>query len=222
MRPVEQVEVGSQVSGTVAKLNTDYNARVTAGQILCQLEPSSFRAARCSPRLRSPAPRPRSGTRAACSRAHELSEKDYISKAEVEGAEIAVDQRLAELKQARAQLEAARVDLANTTIRAPIDGVVIARSVDLGQTVAASLQAPKLFVIANDLSQMQVETRIDEADIGLIHPGLTVRFTVDAFPDDTFQGRVSQVRLEPVVEQGVVTYTTRHPHREPELKLRPE
>jgi HlyD family secretion protein len=222
VRPVEQVEVGSQVSGTVAKLNTDYNARVTAGQILCQLEPSSFRAravqseaqvARAEASLKD--------ARRVLARAHELSEKDYISKAEVEGAEIAVDQRLAELKQARAQLEAARVDLANTTIRAPIDGVVIARSVDLGQTVAASLQAPKLFVIANDLSQMQVETRIDEADIGLIHPGLTVRFTVDAFPDNTFEGRVSQVRLEPVVEQGVVTYTTVIRTENPELKLRP-
>jgi HlyD family secretion protein len=113
------------------------------------------------------------------------------------------------------------VDLANTTIRAPVDGVVISRSVDVGQTVAASLQAPKLFVIANNLSEMQVETRIDEADIGRIHPGLPVTFTVDAFPDRTFDGRVAQVRLEPIIDQNVVTYTTVIRTRNPELRLRP-
>ena len=113
------------------------------------------------------------------------------------------------------------MDLANTTIRAPIDGVVIARSIDLGQTVAASLQAPKLFVIANDLSRMQVETRIDEADIGRIHVGQPVRFTVDAFPDDVFEGSVGQVRLEPIVDQGVVTYTIVILTANPDAKLRP-
>ena len=222
VRPVEQVEVGSQVSGTVYRLFADYNDRVRKGQVLCQLEPSSFRArvaqaeaavARAEAAVKD--------ARRQLERARELIVQNYVSQAEVEAAEVQLEQRQAELKQARAQLQAARVDDENSTIRAPIDGVVIARAVDLGQTVAASLQAPRLFVIANDLSQMQVETRIDEADIGSIHPGLPARFTVDAFPDFPFRGQVAQVRLEPIVEQGVVTYTTIIRTQNPDLKLRP-
>jgi HlyD family secretion protein len=222
VRPMVQVEVGSQVSGTVAKLFADYNSRVRAGEVIVQLEPSSFRAravqaeasvARAEAALKD--------AERALRRAEELVKKDYISQAELDAASVALELRQADLKQARAQYEAARVDLANTTIRAPIDGVVIARSIDLGQTVAASLQAPTLFVIANDLAQMQVETRIDEADIGSIRRGLPVTFTVDAFPDAEFRGEVDQVRLEPIVEQGVVTYTTVIRTGNPELKLRP-
>ncbi len=222
VRPVVQVLVGSQVSGTVNKLMTDYNARVKAGDVLCQIEPSAFRArelqaeasvARAQAALND-------GQRQ-LRRTSELVKDDYVSQADVEAAQVAVEQREADLKQARAQLEAAQVDLANTTIHAPIDGVVISRSIDVGQTVAASLQAPQLFVIANDLSQMQVETRIDEADIGRISTGLPVTFTVDAFPDLSFEGRVAQVRLEPIVEQGVVTYTTVIHTRNDDLKLRP-
>ena len=222
IRPVVQVEVGSQVSGTVSKLFADFNARVTAGQVLCQIEPSSFRAraaqaeaavARADAALKEARRKHR--------RSQELVKETYVSQAEVEAAEVEVDQRAADLKQASAQLQAADVDLANTTIRAPIDGVVIARSIDVGQTVAASLQAPKLFVIANDLAQMQVETRIDEADIGRIAPGLPVTFTVDAFPDLPFRGAVTQVRLEPIVEQGVVTYTTVIRTQNRDLRLRP-
>ena len=154
-------------------------------------------------------------------RSQELVKENFVSQAEVEAAEVEVDLRAADLKQATAQLQAADVDLANTTIRAPIDGVVIARSIDVGQTVAASLQAPKLFVIANDLAQMQVETRIDEADIGRIAAGLPVTFTVDAYPEMSFRGAVTQVRLEPIVEQGVVTYTTVIRTQNRDLKLRP-
>jgi len=222
IRPVEQVDVGSQVSGTVSKLYVDYNSRVSAGQVLCQLEPSSFRArlaqaeaavARAQAALLD--------AQRVFKRSKELLPENYISQAEVDAAEVAVAQRQADLKQAQAQLESAQVDLNNSTIRAPISGVVIARSIELGQTVAASLQAPTMFVIANDLTQMQVETRIDEADIGQIHPGLPVLFTVDAFPDLTFQGSVSQVRLEPITEQNVVTYTTVIRTQNKELKLRP-
>lgn len=222
VRPVVQVEVGSQVSGTVSRLLVDYNARVREGQVLCQLDPSSFRARALQ--AEASVARAEAGVKDArrqLTRAKELIEQNYVSQAEVDAAEVTVETRDAELKQARAALEAAQVDLANTTIRAPIDGIVIARSVDLGQTVAASLQAPKLFVIANDLSQMQVETRIDEADIGTIHAGLPVRFTVDAFPDETFHGEVAQVRLEPITEQNVVTYTTVIRTGNPDLKLRP-
>src|SRR5262245_52967543 len=222
IQPVVQVQVGSQVSGTVSKLYADYNSRVTAGQLLCQLEPSSFRAraaqaeasvARADAALKE--------AQRKLKRSNELVRDNYISQADVEAAEVAVEQSAADLKQAQAQFQAASVDLGNTTIRAPIDGVVIARSIDVGQTVAASLQAPKLFVIANDLSQMQVETRIDEADIGRIHPGLPVTFTVDAYPDDEFRGEVAQVRLEPIVDQGVVTYTTVIKTGNPGLRLKP-
>jgi len=222
IQPVEQVDVSSQVSGTVYRLHADYNSRVRAGQVLCELEPSSFRArvaqseaavARSEAAVRE--------SRRQLDRARELLPQNYVSQADVDAVESTLQQRQADLKQAQAQLTAARVDLANTTIRSPIEGVVIARSVNLGQTVAASLSAPKLFVIANNLSQMQVETRIDEADIGQIRPGLPATFTVDAFPDQNFAGLVSQVRLEPIVEQNVVTYTTVIRTENPALQLRP-
>jgi len=222
VRPVVQVNVGSQVSGTVQKLAADYNDRVRRGQVLLELDPSSFRArvvqgeasvARSEASVKEAERQLR--------RATELVGEGYIPQAELEAKEVALEQSRADLMQAQAQLEAARVDLRNTVIRSPIDGVVIARSVDLGQTVAASLQAPQLFLIANDLADMQVETRIDEADIGSIHPGLEARFTVDAFPDDQFTGKVAEVRLEPITEQGVVTYTTVIHTTNPDLKLRP-
>ena len=209
VRPVEQVEIGSQVSGTVQKLFVDYNSSVTAGQVLCQLDPSSFRARV----LQAEAAVARAEAAAAdgarsLKRAREQREQSAISAIELEAAEVALQQRDADLQSAKAQLQEARGDLEDTTIRSPIDGVVIARTIDRGQTVAASLEVPRLFVIARSLGQMQVETRIDEADIGRIHAGLPVTFTVDAYPDLGFRGQVQQVRLRAVVEQGVVTYTT--------------
>ncbi|MFN8586263.1 MAG: efflux RND transporter periplasmic adaptor subunit [Candidatus Eisenbacteria bacterium] len=222
VRPVVQVEVGSQVSGTLDKLFVDYNSHVRAGQVLGQLEPSVFRArlaqseasvARAEAALKD--------ANRQYARARELVRDDFVSQADVDAAEVLVDQRKADLKQAKAQYDASAADLDHATIRSPIDGVVIARSIDVGQTVAASLQAPKLFVIANDLKQMQVETKIDEADIGRIKVGLPVTFTVDAFPDETFEGKVSQVRLEPITEQNVVTYTTVIATRNDNLSLRP-
>jgi HlyD family secretion protein len=222
VQPVEQVEVGSQVSGTVYRLNADYNSVVEQGQVLCELEPAAFRAR--SAQNEASVARAEAALedgRRQLRRAGELSQQQLVSQADLEAAQVTVQQREADLKSARAMLAASRVDLGNTIIRAPISGVVISRNIDLGQTVAASLQAPKLFVIARDLTQMQVETSIDEADIGVIHPGLPVTFTVDAFPDDQFRGEVSVVRLEPVNAQGVVTYTTVIRTRNPELKLRP-
>ncbi len=222
IRPVVQVEVGSQVSGTVYRISADYNSRVRAGQVLCQIEPSSFRARVVQNQAAvAKAEVAVKDANRVLGRQRALLKDDYVSQAEVEAAEVAVEQRQADLRQARAQLDVAELDLEHATIRAPIDGVVIARSIDLGQTVAASLQAPKLFVIANDLSRMQVETRIDEADIGRIHSGLPVTFTVDAYPDLTFDGEVSQVRLEPIVEQGVVTYTTVIRTGNPGQRLKP-
>jgi HlyD family secretion protein len=222
VRPVVQVQVGSQVSGTISELKADYNSRVRANEVLAQIEPSSFqsRVVQAEASVAHAEAALKDGRRQ-FSRTQELMKGDYVSQADVDAAEAVVDQRSADLMQANAQLHAARLDLAHTTIRSPIDGVVISRAVDVGQTVAASLQAPELFVIANDLTQMQVETRIDEADIGRIRPGLPVHFTVDAFPDVTFDGAVSQVRLEPITDQNVVTYTTVMRTRNDDLRLRP-
>ena len=222
VRPVVQVQVGSQVSGTISDLRADYNSRVHAGQVLAQIEPSSFRTRVVQAEASlARAEAAYQEARRKATRAQELLVGNFVSEADVEVATSEVDQRKADRMQAEAQLSSAKLDLEHTTIRSPIDGVVISRSVDVGQTVAASLQAPELFVIANDLRQMQVETRIDEADIGRIHAGLPVRFTVDAFPDDTFEGNVSQVRLEPITEQNVVTYTTVMGTRNEDLRLRP-
>jgi HlyD family secretion protein len=222
VQPVEQVEVGSQVSGTVLRLAADYNDRVRKGQVLCQLDPSSFRAravqgeaavARAEAALKD--------AKRAYTRAQDLIAQNYISQADVDAAEVAVEQRDAELKQARAQLDASQVDLANATIRSPIDGVVIARSIEVGQTVAASLQSPRLFVIANDLAQMQVETRIDEADIGKIAVDLPVRFNVDAFPEQTAR-RNRQSRAGPNSSHRRRARGLGQLAENPELKLRPE
>lgn len=222
IRPVIQVEIGSQVSGTVDKLNADYNSKVRAGQILVELEKSSFvaREVQAEAAVTRADASVKDAVRA-LKRSQELFDQHYVSQADLDAASVAVDLRKADLQQAQAALVSAQVDLAHATIRSPIDGVVISRSIDRGQTVAASLQAPQLFVIANDLSQMQVESKIDEADIGRLKQGLPVSFTVDAFPDRTFEGHVEQVRLEPITESGVVTYTTVIQTANPNLELRP-
>jgi len=221
LQPVEQVEVGSQVSGTVQKLLAGYNSRVAAGQVLCQLDPSSFgaRTVQAEAAVASAEAAVHDADRT-LRRAHDLRDQNSISELELEAAEVAKQQRSADLQSARAQLQVARVDLEHTTIRSPIDGVVMSRTIDLGQIVAG-LPAPKLFVIARSLAQMQVEARIDEADIGRIHPGLPVTFTVDAYPGTSFHGQVQQVRLEPITERGVVTYTTVIATQNPDQKLRP-
>ena len=222
VQPVLQVQVGSQVSGTLSRLYVDFNSRVKAGQVLGQIETSAFKArlAQAEAAVARAEAALKDGVRQ-YTRTQELQKGDYISQADVDAAEVAVEQRRADLKQATASLESAQVDLDHATIRSPIDGVVISRSIDVGQTVAASLQAPQLFVIANDLKQMRVETKIDEADIGRIRIGLPVQFTVDAFPDVNFTGTVSQVRLQPITESNVVTYTTVITTSNDDLRLRP-
>ena len=130
------------------------------------------------------------------------------AKSNYEGAVASIQGAEAAVAQAAAAVQQSQVDLTHTVIRAPIDGVVVARNVDVGQTVAASLQAPTLFVIANDLTHMQVNASIDEADIGRVHTGQDVTFHVDAYPNETFTGRVEQVRLQPITVQNVVTYNT--------------
>ena len=222
IQPVEKVEVGSQVSGTIAWLGADFNDRVRKGQVLAQLEPSLFRTAVAQAEAnRARAQAALAEAQRSYERAKELAGRNVIAQVELDAAEAAYHQRVAEVKQAQASLQNARVNLGHATITSPIDGVVIARAVDTGQTVASAMSAPRLFQIAGDLTRMQVETKIDEADIGRVQPGLEATFTVDAFPDDTFEGTVRQVRLEPLAEQNVVTYTTVIDVTNPDQKLKP-
>jgi HlyD family secretion protein len=236
LQAVTTVQVGSQVSGTIKALHADFNSKVKKGQIVAELDPALFQTqveqARASLlRLQADADRARvdvEDTQVKLKRAQDLWNQQLIARADLDAAEAAARQAQAAVKSAEAQIAQARaalnqnqVNLDHTVIRAPIDGIVISRSVDVGQTVASSLQAPTLFVIANDLTRMQVNASVDESDIGQIAPGQPVSFTVDAYPGDTFTGRVSQVRLEPKVESNVVSYTTIIDVPNPSLKLKP-
>ena len=221
IEPVTKVAVGTQVSGTIAWLGADFNDHVKKNQVIAQLDPSLFRTAVAQSEANLARARAAYANAARTyRRSKELSARGVLAEVDLDAAQASYEQTQAEVKQAQAALSNAQVNLAHATIASPIDGVVIARSVDVGQTVAASMQAPELFQIAGDLTRMQVETRIDEADIGRVAPGLKATFTVDAFPDESFEGTVRQVRLAPTVDQSVVTYTTviDVPNREQKLK----
>ena len=236
LEAVTTVQVGTQVSGTIKALYADFNSVVKKGQIVAELDPSLLQtqvdqARATSARLQADVERARvevEDTAIKRRRAHELWDKQLIPRTDVETAE--ANARLAEasLKAAQAQvtqagasLNQARVNVDHTIIRAPIDGVVISRAVDVGQTVAAGMSAPTLFVIANDLSRMRVNASIDEGDIGRIEAGQQVTFKVDAYPGELFRGTVSQVRLQPVTEQNVVSYVTIIDVPNPDMKLKP-
>jgi HlyD family secretion protein len=222
LRPVDEVEVGSAVSGRIVRIVVDYNSHVKAGQVLAEIDPSAFRA-RVS-QCEAAAARARATLQQAefdLKRQHELASEKLLASADLERSLTVREQARADLQQVEAQLASARVDLANTVIRAPIEGVVLSRKVDAGQTVAASLQAPTLFLIARDLADMQLETSVDEADIGRVREGQDVRFTVDAYPGTKFTGRVHQVRLESTTTSGVVTYTVVIRTRNEDGRLRP-
>jgi HlyD family secretion protein len=223
LQAVTTVQVGSQVSGTVQSLEVDFNSRVSKGQVVARLDPSLLEARLSQARANLVAARANveraratvADTKQKYERAKELAAESLLPQADLEtaqsnyqGAVAGVRGAEAAVSQAAASVTQAQVDVAHTIIRAPIDGVVVARNVDVGQTVAASLQAPVLFVIANDLSRMQVNASIDEADIGRVRVGQDVTFRVDAHPNETFTGRVEQVRLQPVTVQNVVTYNT--------------
>ena len=236
LQPVTTVQVGTQVSGTIKALYADFNSEVRKGQVIAELEPSLFQtqveqARATMTRLQADADRAKvevQDTESKSRRAQELFDQKLISRNDVETAQSSAMQAEASLKSAQAQITQARaalnqvqVNLNNTIIKAPIDGVVISRSVDVGQTVAASMQAPTLFVLAQDLTRMQVSASVDESDVGRIAAGQKVSFRVDAYPADTFTGTVSQVRLNPTTEQNVVSYTTMIDVPNPEMKLKP-
>lgn len=222
LNAVTTVQVGSQVSGTISALYADFNTRVKAGQLLAQLDPTFLKAqvAQTEADLERARVTLRQAERDS-SRQAPLRAQGLVSQADMDATLTAVEAARASVKSAVASLVRAETNLRYATIYSPIDGVVVSRDVDVGQTVAASLSAPTIFTIANDLSQMQLEASVDEADIGRIQTDQSVTFTVDAFPERTFDGRVQQVRLAPRTEENVVTYTVIVRVANPEQRLLP-
>jgi HlyD family secretion protein len=236
LQAVTTVQVGTQVSGTIQELNADFNSLVRKGQVLARLDPSLIQSQIEQARanlIRAEADLERlrvalDDSRTKLARARELSAKKLIAQTELEAAEVTVRSSEAQLRsqeagvtQSQASLRQNQVNLAHTVIESPIDGLVISRNVDVGQTVAASMSAPTLFVLAADLTKMQVLASLDESDVGRIRPGQAVRFRVDAFPTEEFTGNVTQVRLQPTTVQNVVTYQTVIDVPNPGLKLKP-
>lgn len=215
------VTVGSQISGQVTEVLVDFNDRVSKGQVLARIDPKTYEAQIEQGNAQIAAARASlQQARAALRNAEldwrrkaELGERKLVSQADVDLARAAYEQARAQVEATEAQIrqqtastETTRVNLERTVIRSPVDGVVLTRSIEPGQTVAASLQAPELFTIAEDLSKMKIELSVDEADIGQVQPGQRVTFTVDAFPDRQFRGKVQQVRLAATTTNNVVTY----------------
>ncbi len=222
LNPVVLVSVGTQVSGTVRKLYVDFNDRVKKGQPLLELDDALVSATeRQSAASVVNAQSTLELAKANAERIKQLFAQEYVSKQEYDQSRQALKSAEAQLALARAQNERDRANLNFTIIRSPVDGVVIDRVVDLGQTVAASFQTPTLIKIAQDLSEMRIDTSFAEADIGLIREGQKARFTVDAFPSRSFVGEVQQIRLNPTNQQNVVTYNVRINVANPEQILLP-
>src|SRR5881409_1493133 len=222
LNPVVNVQVGSQVSGNIAKLFADFNSQVKAGQVVAQIDPALFQATvtQAEGDLAS-AQAALELAKLNATRTEELFAKKTSSKADLDQAVANLHQAEGNVKIKQGALDKAKADLDHCTITSPIDGVVISRSVDVGQTVAASLQAPVIFQIANDLTKMQIDSNVAEADVGVVQVGQDVDFTVDAFPMRTFHGKVVQVRNAPITVQNVVTYDTVIGVSNPDLKLKP-
>jgi HlyD family secretion protein len=207
LNPVVVVNVGTQISGTIQKLHVNFNDPVSAGQVLAELDPSLLGAtlkqsqanlAGAEANLRL--------ARTKEARARKLVSQGFVVQSQLDEAVETLDAAKAQIKLAKAQIERDEANLRYSTIRSPISGIVIARPVDIGQTVAASFQTPTLFQIAQDLKSMQIDTSVAEADIGKIKLQQAVNFGVDTFPDKTFSGSVKQIRLNPTIQQNVVTY----------------
>ena len=219
---VTTVKVGSQVSGIIAKLYVDFNSAVKKGQILTELDPTPFLQSvelrradleKAKVELRN--------TEISLTRSKNLEKQQLLAQSELDGAQTARDAAAAAVAQSQAALKQAETNLSYARILSPIDGVVVDRQYDVGQTVAASFQAPVIFTIAQDLTKMQVLTSIDEADVGRVKVGQEASFSVDAFPDQPFKGAVSQIRLSPQTVQNVVTYPVVLDVANLDLKLKP-
>lgn len=236
LQAVTTVIVGSQVSGTIGKLYADFNTKVTKGEVVAELDQSKFKAKVEETRANlSAAQATMAKSKVAVEdadrtlkRVKELKQRELVSQSELDAAQTAYDAAKSQLNvsqaqvgQAQAALNQATIDLGYTVIRSPVDGMVISRNVDVGQTVAASLSAPTLFTIANDLTKMEVHTNVDEADVGNVSEGQEVTFTVDAHPQRRFRGKVHQVRNAPQIIQNVVTYNAVVRINNKELLLKP-
>src|SRR5213080_132375 len=222
LNPVVNVQVGSQVSGNIAKLFVDFNSQVKAGQVVAQIDPALFQATvtQAEGDLAS-AQAALELAKVNATRTQELFTKKNSAQADVDQAMASLHQAEANVKIKQGALDKAKADLDHCTITSPVDGEVISRSVDVGQTVAASLQAPVIFTIANDLTKMQIDANVAEADVGVVTVDQNVDFSVDAFPNRTFHGKVVQVRNAPITVQNVVTYDTVIGVNNADLKLKP-
>lgn len=236
INPITSVSVGCQVSGRIKEIYADFNSEVKQGQLIAEIDPASYQAqvdqARANKLLAAAnlqkAEAALLDAKRNFDRATELFQRSLIAQSDRDSAETAylsakaaVEAAKAQLVQASAALSQAETNLLYTRIISPVNGIVISRNVNVGQTVVASFQSPTLFLIAQDLTKMQIDTNVNEADIGKIKAGQSVEFTVDAYPDTTFQGKVSQVRNAPTTVSNVVTYDVVIYLDNPELKLKP-
>jgi HlyD family secretion protein len=236
LNAVVTVQVGSQVSGRIAALHADFNSPVKKGQLLAKIDPSLFQASVDQARANLAAAQGNlakarfqaTDARRQATRQKELAARKLNAQADLDtalanadAAEAQVAASEGQVAQARAALKSAEVNLAYTNIHSPTNGTVISRNVDVGQTVAASLQAPVIFQIAEDLAKMQVDTSVAEADVGRLKDGMAASFTVDAYPGEVFRGRIRQIRNAPQTVQNVVTYNAVIDVANPEFKLKP-
>ncbi|PYT06762.1 MAG: efflux RND transporter periplasmic adaptor subunit [Acidobacteria bacterium] len=220
---VTTVLVGSQVSGIISRLHADFNSPVKQGQLLAEIDPTPFQAAveQHKADLLQKEVQMRNAE-INLHRQQRLLADNLAPQADFDAAKAAYDEAVAEVRQSQAALDQAETNLRYTKIVSPIDGVVVARQFDVGQTVAASFQAPTLFTIAQDLTKMQVQADVDQSDIGRVRVGQHTKFTVDAYPDKEFRGRISQIRLNATISQNVITYPVIIQVDNPEGKLRPQ
>lgn len=222
MEPITQVEVGTQVSGVVEKIYVDYNSEVKEGQLIAELDKTNLKAALTQNQAAyDNALSQKKYTETIFERQKKLYENKVISKSDYDEALYSYETAKGTVTQRLSDLQAAKTNLGYANIYSPIDGVVLSRDIDEGQTVAASYSTPTLFTIAQDLKEMQVEADVDEADIGYVKEGQRVTFTVDAYIGEIFEGEVTQVRLDPTITSNVVTYTVVIRADNPDLKLKP-
>lgn len=220
---VTTVAVGSQVSGVISHLYADFNSRVKKGQLLAEIDPTPFQAQVDQQRANlTKAQVDAANYKISLDRQARLLKAGLAAQADYDAAKAQYDGAVAQVAQTRAALNQAETNLGYTHIISPIDGVVVDRQYDVGQTVAASFQAPLIFSIAQDLTKMQVQADVDQSDIGRVRVGQPAEFTVDAYPDETFHGRIAQIRLNATVSQNVVTYPVIIEVPNPDEKLRPK
>ncbi|MCL2064483.1 MAG: efflux RND transporter periplasmic adaptor subunit [Candidatus Cloacimonetes bacterium] len=222
INPVVQVNVGTEVSGRIERIYKDFNDTVRRGELLARLDTTTLQMALEDTRIElRKAQLTANDNLIDLNRAKELFEANMVPQFDLQRAQLNYDISVENVERANFSVQRAETNLNNALIYSPIDGVIVSRAVDEGQTVAASLNAPTLFIIANNLDEMQIETQIDETDIGRVASGQRARFTIDAYPDMNFSGQVRQVRLNPIVESNVVTYRVIIDFNNPEKLIMP-